>query len=386
MATASASGTDTPVTNLVAPAAAAVATATSAALPASAPVTPPAPDPQVGQPESAVLAAFGQPQGRIEAPDKTILIYPRGQVMLSEGVVIETHLMDAATYAADLARQAAANAANAAASAHLNALLDALLTDPAYLALSTRDRLLALVRFERDHPGADIQADYDALLKIYATEQAAQAQANAQVNAAAIAQSQTPLAAAQAQATTAQAQAATDQAAAANAPTSATPPPTSYVYVPTYYPYYPSTYNYGYGGGYSNSNGQRPTTVSVVPTNPNAVNIYQNPPGASSILILTNGYNPLGGTKPVTTTPASGGAPPAKPKAPPSNVSTPAKPDSANLKPYAATVAAPPPASAFGAVPVNSPANNNSNNARNQQLTLTPYQEALLSRTLAGMR
>jgi hypothetical protein len=189
-------------------------------------------DPQIGQPESVVYAMLGQPKGRIDMPDQAILLFDRGDVILRHGLVSEVKLLDQAEYAAHVAEDAVRQAQLDQENARLAALRKSFLTDPHYLALPIRERLLAIDRFDRENPGSGIHQDYLALLAIYQDEiasqqrldiletrlAAAEQEANAATQAATVAQQQAV--AAQQQAATAQQQqtAASQQASATAAP------------------------------------------------------------------------------------------------------------------------------------------------------------------------
>jgi len=178
-------------------------------------------DPQVGQPEATVYAMLGQPAGRIDMPDQVILLFGRGDVILRNGLVSEVKLLDQTAYAARVAEDAVRQAQLEQENARLAALRKSFLTDPHYLALPIRERLLAIDRFDRENPGSGIHQDYLALLALYQDEiasqqrldiletrlAAAEQEANAAAQAAAVAQQQAV--AAQQQADAAQQQAVT---------------------------------------------------------------------------------------------------------------------------------------------------------------------------------
>jgi hypothetical protein len=206
----------------------------AAAGPADATTTPPTtvaalPDPVPGDSVAGVLAALGKPNGVINMPDKYLMMFDRGNVVMSlQDVVMETKLMPLAGYTAKLAEQVAEENDRRTAKARVNALLDLLLNDPSYIAMSTRDRLLALTRFDREHPGSDAHQNYLDLLAVYAAEQSTTAKVADYQNQAADARAQAlfaqqqaasieeQLKQAQQQAALAQQQAATAQRQAAN--------------------------------------------------------------------------------------------------------------------------------------------------------------------------
>jgi len=134
------------------------------------------PDPVPGDSVTSVLAALGKPNGVITLPDKYLMMFDRGNVIMSlQDVVLETKLTPLAVYTAKLSEQVAEENDRRNAKARTNALLDLLLNDPSYVAMSTRDRLLALIRFDREHPGSDAHQDYLDLMAVYAAEQATHA-------------------------------------------------------------------------------------------------------------------------------------------------------------------------------------------------------------------
>ncbi len=151
---------------------------TPPAVMASAPLSPAValPDPIPGDSVTSVLAAMGKPNGVITLPDKYLMMFDRGNIVMSlQDVVLESKLMPLPVYTAKLAEQVAEENDRNNARARANALLDLLLNDPSYVAMSTRDRLLALARFDREHPGSDAHQDYLDLLAVYAAEQATSA-------------------------------------------------------------------------------------------------------------------------------------------------------------------------------------------------------------------
>lgn len=159
-----------------APAPAAPAPSAAAAAPMNMTPIPGAPDPVVGDAVNVVFNALGRPNGVITNPDKSnLLMYDRGTVIIANGKVVEVKLMPMATYNAKLAAEAAADADRQANTARANALLQVLLADPSYLASSTRDRMAALAKFDREHPGSDAKKYISDLNSVYSAEQLAQA-------------------------------------------------------------------------------------------------------------------------------------------------------------------------------------------------------------------
>jgi hypothetical protein len=173
-------------------------------------------DPVPGDSVATVLTALGKPNGVITLPDKYLMMFDRGNVVMSlQDIVLEVRLTPLAAYTAKLAEQVAEENDRRNASARANALLDLLMNDPGYIAMSTRDRLLALTRFDRDHPGSDAHQDYLDLLAIYAAEQATHAKVVDLQNQAAEARAETIAAQEQAAKVAAQLQFAQQQTVAA---------------------------------------------------------------------------------------------------------------------------------------------------------------------------
>jgi hypothetical protein len=107
--------------------------------------------------------------------NEVLYMFDRGSIMVTaDGVVQEVNLTPVAKFQAMKAEEALQQNEYQAAHARANALLDILLTDPTYLGLATRDRILALQKFDRDHPGSDAPQDIKDLTSIYRAEQAVQ--------------------------------------------------------------------------------------------------------------------------------------------------------------------------------------------------------------------
>jgi len=136
----------------------------------------PAPDPAVGDPVNSVLTALGRPNGVITLPDKSnMLVYDRGTIIIANGKVVELNLMPLANYNAKLAADAAVDSERQASLARSNALLQMLVSDPSYQTMSTRDRMTALAKFDREHPGSDARKYLTDLTAVYSAEQLVQA-------------------------------------------------------------------------------------------------------------------------------------------------------------------------------------------------------------------
>jgi hypothetical protein len=144
--------------------------------PGTALPTPGASDPVIGDTFNTVISALGRPNGSITNPDKSILlIYERGTILIADGKVAEVKLMPMTAYNAKLTAEAAVEAERQANAARANALLQMLLADPTYQAMSTRDRMATLSKFDREHSGSDAKKYLSDLSAVYSAEQMAQA-------------------------------------------------------------------------------------------------------------------------------------------------------------------------------------------------------------------
>lgn len=153
------------------------ADAPSSSVPSGIPISanPGAADPVVGDPVNTVFATLGRPNGVISNPDKSnLLIFERGTVVIADGKVTEVKLMPLSTFNAKLAAEASVEADRQANTAKVNALLQGLVSDPAYAAMSTRDRMTVLAKFDREHPGSDAKKYLADLTSVYSAEQLVQ--------------------------------------------------------------------------------------------------------------------------------------------------------------------------------------------------------------------
>ncbi len=275
---------------------------------------PGVPDPKVGDPEAAVFAALGKAPSRVDLPNGAILLYPRGDVTLHNGVVTSLNLSSPEAMAQKQAREATAQAAQVQESARVAAMRAALLSDPAYLALSTRDRLLALDRFDREHPDSGIRADYDALMQLYRLEQGGQTKINDLEGQMAklkdqLTQMQQQLAVANAKALQYQQDALVAQQIAANATVNAynnAPAPATVISSVTGLPVSAVNANGSYTtlNGYSSQVGSagvtltagRIVTITQVPaqnSNQPVTIVQQNPPASVTTLPALNSSQPI---------------------------------------------------------------------------------------------
>ncbi len=138
---------------------------------AAGPANPALPDPVVGDSIDRVMAVLGRPNGKIELPDSFLLMFDRGNVMLSpQMVVTEVKLQPREQFQAEQDAENQQLAEAETTRVRSNALLDLLLSDNAYKVLATRDRVLALEKFNRDHPGSNAPQDIKDLLSVYQAE------------------------------------------------------------------------------------------------------------------------------------------------------------------------------------------------------------------------
>lgn len=98
-------------------------------------------------------------------------MFDRGHVILSTAkVVTEVSLQPLERFQAARNEEIQQQAEAESNRIHANALLDMLLTDPTFRGLTTRDRLLALEKFNREHPGSNAPQDIKDLQSIYQAE------------------------------------------------------------------------------------------------------------------------------------------------------------------------------------------------------------------------
>jgi len=142
---------------------------------APAQARPPGSDPAPGDTVTSAFQILGRPNGQFDMANEVLYMFDRGSIMVAaDGIVQEVNLTPAAKYQAMKAEEAQQQNELQAAHGRANALLNMLLSDPAYLALATRDRILALKKFDREHPGSDAPQDIADLTSIYNAERAVQ--------------------------------------------------------------------------------------------------------------------------------------------------------------------------------------------------------------------
>ena len=132
-------------------------------------------DPMPGDSVTTALQVLGRPNGQFDMSNEVLYMFDRGTVMVAaNGIVEEVNLTPLAKFQAQKAAEAQLQTEQQAAHVRANALLDLMLNDSVYQALPTRDRILALTKFDREHPGSDAPQDIKDLISIYQAEQAVQ--------------------------------------------------------------------------------------------------------------------------------------------------------------------------------------------------------------------
>ncbi|MFP4069102.1 MAG: hypothetical protein ACOCVJ_01045 [Verrucomicrobiota bacterium] len=133
---------------------------------------------QLGDSLDAILEALGEPAGLIELRDKTLLLYPRGEVTLKEDRVVEVDLMTEAEFTADQARlerereewlvqQEKLAAARLEEGRSIKA---AKLESRAFASLPAKDRVDYWRSFQIRYPDIDVSEQIASALEGYETE------------------------------------------------------------------------------------------------------------------------------------------------------------------------------------------------------------------------
>lgn len=133
---------------------------------------------EIGQTSVQVLEALGKPMGSIELRDKTLLLYPQGEVTLREGVVAEVDLMSDKQFADDqerlrverdewLAAQERRRVAHKAEGESLRAIK---MKSQAFAALPAKDRADYWRSFQIRYPSVDASEQIASALAGYETE------------------------------------------------------------------------------------------------------------------------------------------------------------------------------------------------------------------------
>ena len=131
-------------------------------------------DPQPGDARASVLQQLGKPRGRMRMGDRETLVYDRGLVELSTGVVSKVKLVTAEEVAMrEAARAEAARVAELAWRERVAAgeqAREALLEDAALKTNSPAAQVAAWQQFQREHPDVAPPAEFQQAL---AAQQAA---------------------------------------------------------------------------------------------------------------------------------------------------------------------------------------------------------------------
>ena len=121
-------------------------------------------DPQPGDDRASVLQQLGKPRGRMHMGDRETLVYDRGLVELSTGVVSKVKLVTAEEVAArEAARAEAARVAEVARRERVAAgekAREELLADAALKTNSPAAQVAAWQQFQREHPDVAPPAEF----------------------------------------------------------------------------------------------------------------------------------------------------------------------------------------------------------------------------------
>lgn len=135
-------------------------------------------DIELGQSQQQVEAAIGKPVGQIDLRDKTLLLFPQGEVTIKDGIVSHIDLMDPDAFSADQERlkkereEWLADQANreAARIEEGKALRDEKMTSNAFAALPAKDRVDYWRSFQMRYPEIDVAEQIATALAGYETE------------------------------------------------------------------------------------------------------------------------------------------------------------------------------------------------------------------------
>ena len=133
---------------------------------------------EVGMTEDAAVEALGKPAGDLILRDKTILLYPQGEITIEAGTVTHIDLMSDIEFEAHqktlriererhLKQKAEAEAAY---TAEGQAIKAGKLKDRAFTVLPAKERVDYWRKFQRQYPGVDVTEQVDAALADYQTE------------------------------------------------------------------------------------------------------------------------------------------------------------------------------------------------------------------------
>ena len=131
-----------------------------------------------GQNTAAVIEALGKPMGTIELREKTLLLYPQGEVTLKQGLVTEIDLMDEAQFQADQERLRLEREEwlldqerrRAAVTQEGEAIRKDKMTSSAFAALPAKDQVDYWRSFQIRYPSVDASEQIATALASYQTE------------------------------------------------------------------------------------------------------------------------------------------------------------------------------------------------------------------------
>ncbi len=133
---------------------------------------------RIGDDLESTLERLGKPVGTIELRDKTLLLYPQGEVEIREGQVVDFDLMTAEAFAEDQARLDQERKEWAAeqerrAKAHTaegQSVKEAKMSSSAFAALPAKDRVDYWRSFQIRYPSVDVSEELARALEGYETE------------------------------------------------------------------------------------------------------------------------------------------------------------------------------------------------------------------------
>lgn len=138
----------------------------------------PAASVEMGQTSEQVLAALGKPIGTIELREKTLLLYPQGEITLKQGKVTEIDLMSEEQFEADQERLRAEREEwlvdqerrRAAHKEEGESLKASKLKSSAFAALPAKDKVDYWRSFQTRYPSVDASEQIASALEGYETE------------------------------------------------------------------------------------------------------------------------------------------------------------------------------------------------------------------------
>ncbi|CAA6679511.1 MULTISPECIES: hypothetical protein [unclassified Lentimonas] len=133
---------------------------------------------EIGQTQEQAIEALGKPQGTIHLGDKTLLLYPEGEVSIRDGVIAEIELMSDKQFAKDQERAKQEHAEwviqqEKLAADHIEAgekLKAFKLQSSTFAALPAKDRVDYWRSFQIKFPQVDVSPEIGRALESYQTE------------------------------------------------------------------------------------------------------------------------------------------------------------------------------------------------------------------------